>query len=64
MTRAMIDSLRRLGIEVDHDSSTHQLVVAGQGGELPNSNAEMFIGNSGTTIRFLTALLGLSLIHI
>jgi 3-phosphoshikimate 1-carboxyvinyltransferase len=55
-TRVMIDGLGRLGIEVEsHDAST-RLVVHGAGGEIPALEADLFCANSGTTIRFLTAL--------
>jgi 3-phosphoshikimate 1-carboxyvinyltransferase len=55
-TRVMIEGLRRLGIgiEVTDDGST--LVVEGGGGEVPALEADLFCANSGTTIRFLTAL--------
>ena len=55
-THVMIDSLQRLGIEVIQDSRHETLTVAGCGGQLPADRAELFVANSGTTIRFLTAL--------
>lgn len=57
-TQAMIQSLGKVGAKIDHDQDKRQVVVEGLAGSLQNSNAELFIGNSGTTIRFLTALLG------
>ncbi len=57
-TQAMIQSLVELGIEILHDPATHQVQIQGQGGHLPNPTANLFIGNSGTSIRFLTAMLG------
>jgi 3-phosphoshikimate 1-carboxyvinyltransferase len=55
-TRVMIDGLGQLGIEVEsHDFGT-RLVVHGVGGEIPALEADLFCGNSGTTVRFLTAL--------
>src|SRR5882757_7826936 len=55
-THVMIDGLHRVGIEVDsHDAGT-QLVVRGAGGVIPALEADLFCANSGTTIRFLTAL--------
>ena len=59
-TRVMIVSLRRLGIEVVHDSKTAQISVAGHRGNFPNDSADLFVENSGTTIRFLTAALGMT----
>ena len=58
-TRVMIDSLRRLGIPVDVTEPASTLRVHGQGGKIPSSEAELFIGNSGTTIRFLSAMVSL-----
>jgi 3-phosphoshikimate 1-carboxyvinyltransferase len=56
-TEVMIDSLRRLGLLVDESGTT--FVVQGQGGRIPAESAELFVGNSGTSTRFLTAALGL-----
>ena len=59
-TRVMLDSLARLGFEVQHDPSDNTVVIAGQGGVIPNASAKLEIGNSGTSVRFLTAMLGLA----
>ncbi len=59
-TRVMIESLNRLGIFVSHDATSSSAVVEGVGGLVPNQKADLFIGNSGTTIRFLTALLAVA----
>jgi len=53
-TRVMIDSLGRLGIAVVRDQ--HGLMVEGCGGVLPADSAELWLENSGTSIRFLTAM--------
>lgn len=55
-TEVMIDSLRRLGIDVAVEDQGHTLRVSGGAGTFPASQAELFVGNSGTTIRFLAAL--------
>ncbi|TWT40259.1 3-phosphoshikimate 1-carboxyvinyltransferase [Botrimarina hoheduenensis] len=57
-TRVMVESLGRLGIRVSA-TDPQTLVVEGVGGRLPASQADLFVGNSGTTIRFLTALVTL-----
>ena len=57
-TIAMLDSLQRLGVEASHDVTSATMTVEGVGGDFPNKTAELFIGNSGTSIRFLTAMLG------
>ena len=55
-TQVMIDGLHRLGISVERQDDGSRLVVSGCGGKIPVSEADLFVGNSGTTIRFLTAL--------
>jgi 3-phosphoshikimate 1-carboxyvinyltransferase len=54
-TRVMVESLGRLGIGVTHDRERRTAVVRGCGGAIPAANADLFLGNSGTSIRFLTA---------
>lgn len=56
-TRVMIDSLRRLGIELGFFPDQERIDITGCGGEWPVHAANLFIGNSGTSIRFLTAAL-------
>ncbi len=58
-TRVMIESLRRLGFRVDGEAGSGVLRVEGRGGEIPASEADLFLENSGTSIRFLTALCAL-----
>jgi 3-phosphoshikimate 1-carboxyvinyltransferase len=58
-TRVMIDSLGKLGIKVDVDLDRCELRVQGCGGVIPRAQADLFIGNSGTTVRFLAALVAL-----
>jgi 3-phosphoshikimate 1-carboxyvinyltransferase len=58
-TRVMVDSLGQLGIEVESRDAGTTLIVRGTGGEIPALEAELFCANSGTTIRFLTALAAL-----
>ncbi|HEV2969817.1 MAG TPA: 3-phosphoshikimate 1-carboxyvinyltransferase [Pirellulales bacterium] len=55
-TRVMIDGLRRLGIAIIHDAAQQTIRVSGCSGRLPATSADLFAANSGTTIRFLTAL--------
>lgn len=55
-TRVMIDSLGHLGIAVARRDAGTTLVVEGCGGTIPAASADLFVGNSGTTIRFLTAM--------
>ncbi len=58
-TRVMVEGLRQLGLSVAVEEAGTRLVVSGRGGRLPASTADIFVGNSGTTIRFLTALCAL-----
>src|SRR3954468_11713350 len=58
-TRVMLDGLKKLGFEVEIDEAEHRVRVVGAGGKVPAGGAELFCGNSGTTIRFLTALCAL-----
>jgi 3-phosphoshikimate 1-carboxyvinyltransferase len=53
----MVESLTRLGIQIEHAPERASITVAGTGGELPATEGDLFVGNSGTTIRFLTAML-------
>jgi 3-phosphoshikimate 1-carboxyvinyltransferase len=55
-TQVMIDGLRVLGIDVSVEDAGETLVVTGCDGKPPAERAELFVANSGTTIRFLTAL--------
>ncbi|MGA2497269.1 MAG: 3-phosphoshikimate 1-carboxyvinyltransferase [Tepidisphaeraceae bacterium] len=58
-TLVMIDSLRRLGFVLDVDQASARLSVHGLGGRIPAASADLACGNSGTSIRFLTALCSL-----
>lgn len=58
-TRVMVDSLGRLGIPVRHDPDARALEVQGCGGQIPARGAELFVANSGTTMRFLAAMVAL-----
>src|SRR6266550_4653911 len=58
-TLVMLEGLTKLGfhLEIDHDARTVR--VHGRGGHIDRDHADIFCGNSGTTIRFLTALCAL-----
>ena len=45
------------GVNIDADWEQKSLVIAGTSGMIPEREADLFVANSGTTIRFLTALL-------
>jgi 3-phosphoshikimate 1-carboxyvinyltransferase len=50
-----IDCLRRLGIAVETDEANARITIHGRGGAIPAESAELFVGNSGTTARFVVA---------
>ena len=57
--RACALRFAKLGFDVVVDEASRTATVIGRGGELPATSAELFCGNSGTTIRFVTALCSL-----
>ena len=60
-TRLMLDALRALGVNATFDAQTKRVDVDGIDGKgFPVKNAELYVGNSGTTARFLTAALAFS----
>ena len=58
-TRVMIESLRRLGFTVDQDIENCVCTVQGLGGRIPAESADLWLENSGTSIRFLTSVCAL-----
>ena len=56
-TRAMAVGLSQLGVQVaEQGAEGTRLEVVGCAGQLPAREADIDVGNSGTTVRFLTAL--------
>ncbi len=58
-TARMLEALEKLGVKLEKLSET-DWKVTGCGGNFPNKNAELFLGNAGTAFRPLTAALALS----
>jgi 3-phosphoshikimate 1-carboxyvinyltransferase len=58
-TRVMLESLRLLGLTPMHDWQTATIRIGGCGGCLPVGDANLFVANSGTTLRFLTAVVAI-----
>ncbi len=58
-TKVMLQALEQLGFELEVNQSTHTAVIAGKAGQISVAAARLSCGNSGTTIRFLTALCAL-----
>ncbi len=59
-TRVMLDALGAVGITVNAHDDSATIEVAGCAGRVPAEAAELFIGNSGTTIRFLVPMLAIA----
>lgn len=55
-TAVMIDSLNQLGLKVSAGDEPSSLRVMGQGGRIPATSSELYLENSGTSIRFLAAM--------
>jgi 3-phosphoshikimate 1-carboxyvinyltransferase len=58
-TLVMVQALRQLGIEIQEDWPSTVLRVTGCDGRLPATQAELYVANSGTTVRFLAATVAL-----
>jgi 3-phosphoshikimate 1-carboxyvinyltransferase len=62
-TEMMMGAMRRLGFYAaprrDLSEPVLKVFSHDRGRSIPSDNAELFVGNSGTTMRFLTAMLGL-----
>ncbi|NLX59786.1 MAG: 3-phosphoshikimate 1-carboxyvinyltransferase [Phycisphaerae bacterium] len=55
-TRHMAEAWRQLGATVQWDEASGRIVVTGTGGRLAPGPRELFVGNAGTAMRFLTAV--------
>lgn len=58
-TKYMASGLNILGIPIEEQQDANRFVVHGKGGIIPVNQANLFIGNAGTAMRFLTAMLTL-----
>jgi 3-phosphoshikimate 1-carboxyvinyltransferase len=58
-TQVMIEAWRRLGISIEHDTRSSIIHVTGCDGRIPVPDAQLFLANSGTSMRFLTAAVAL-----
>lgn len=56
-TRVMLDALARLGIDWREEDAGLAIDIQGCGGDVPVKDASLFMGNAGTAIRPLTAVL-------
>ena len=58
-TRYMIDALQNLGYGITLDEPNQRIEMDGQGGAIPVKSADLFVGGSGTAMRFLAGFLSL-----
>ena len=58
-TNVMLDCLSKLGFDLSIDEANRSVKINGLAGAIPNKSASLFCGNSGTTIRFVSALCAL-----
>jgi len=54
-TRLMVEALGALGVDARLDCERHRATIDGCGGFWPSGEADIFCGNAGTVMRFLTA---------
>src|SRR5262245_45089730 len=58
-TEVMMAAWKQLGISVVHHAVDSTIDVAGCGGRVPATTADLFLANSGTSMRFLAAVVAL-----
>jgi len=56
-TRYMAGALRVLGLVIDEGDDGTRIAIAGCGGAFPVARADLYVGDAGTAMRFLTAAL-------
>ena len=58
-TRVMLQALSLLGLNIEVSGDRKTVSVDGCGGRIPARRVDLYIANSGTSVRFLTAMLTL-----
>src|SRR5262245_2717049 len=58
-TQVMIEAWRQLGIPIEHDLQSSIIQLTGCDGKIPVPHAQLFLANSGTSMRVLTAAVAL-----
>lgn len=59
-SKAFLDSLKKLGFQVEADEEKRDVWIQGTGGRIPNSQASIDVRSAGTAARFLTVMLALA----
>jgi 3-phosphoshikimate 1-carboxyvinyltransferase len=58
-SKYFVKCLENLGIPITLNSHLAQIQVTGRGGEIPATQADLFVGLAGTAARFISALVAL-----
>ena len=53
-TRHMAEALEQLGVEITADWDEKEMVIHGCGGRFPNRGGELYLGNAGTAMRYIS----------
>ena len=56
-TRYMLEAVRALGLNAEASEDGTTIILDGSGGTFPARAADLYVGNAGTAMRFLTAAL-------
>ena len=59
-TDRMLETLEKLGVDIDKKEGSENIFVSGNNGEFKVKHADLFLGNAGTAFRPLTAALAFS----
>lgn len=59
-SRHFLKCIQTLGFDTEVDEDKKVVSVVGQGGRVPSTSTDLYVGSAGTAARFLTAYLGLA----
>lgn len=59
-SRAFLDSLKKLGFQVEANEKDKTVILQGTGGKIPQNRAAINVQSAGTAARFLTVMLALA----
>ncbi len=59
-SRNFLNCVKDLGVDIEVDEVKKTVIVHGCDGQIPKSEAEIYVGSAGTAARFLAACLGIS----
>ena len=59
-SRNFLNCVKDLGVDIEVDEDKKTVIVHGCDGQIPKSDAEIYVGSAGTAARFLAACLGIS----